>query len=162
MMRYFAVLFVLLATFTIDAREPWPPKDGLGKDLPKELSAAYWFVSDANRNKFPYPDEVQKLFYDSRVRLEFWSMVGIMARIAKKGNGRVSPRDQAILEGAFNRFGGALLINRRYARLPDWKRDKIARGMRIFATTDISTAIILLHSIAEVERYAKQKKNQSR
>ena len=71
MMRYFAVLFVLVATHTIDAREPWPPKDGLGKDLPKELSAAYWFVSDANPNMFPYPDEVEKLFYDVGVRIVF-------------------------------------------------------------------------------------------
>ena len=60
--RFFAVLFVLLATFTIDAREPWPPKDGLGKDLPKELSAAYWYASDMNPKKFPYPDEVQSGF----------------------------------------------------------------------------------------------------
>ena len=49
-------------THAIDAREPWPPKDGLGKDLPKELSAAYWFVSDIAPQKFPYPDEVQSGF----------------------------------------------------------------------------------------------------
>ena len=55
MTRYFAVLFVLLATHAIDAREPWPPRGGLGKDLPKELSAAYWLAADTAPESFHTP-----------------------------------------------------------------------------------------------------------
>lgn len=158
MMRYSVVLFVLVATHTIDAREPWPPKDGLGHDLPKELSAAYWFVSDADPRKFPYPDEVESLFYDFNVRMKFWFMVGRMMEIAKRGNGRVLPEDEAKLKSALQNFLGAIFANRRFARLSASKQDKTAKGMRDFAATQVAGQIIWLHSLAEAKKFSEKQK----
>lgn len=152
MTKFFVVLFVLLATHTIDAREPWPPKDGLGHDLPKELSAAYWFVSDADPRKFPYPDEVQALFYDFDVRIKFWFMVGRMMEIAKRGNGKVLPEDQTKLKDAVQRFFLSLRSNRSFARLSAFKQKKIALGMHGLGVTQLAAEIILLHSLKDVEQ----------
>ncbi len=157
-MRYFAVLFALLATHTIDAREPWPPKDGLGKDLPKELSAAYWFVSDADPRKFPYPDEVQTLFYDFDVRIKFWFMVGRMMQIAKRGNGKVLPEDEAKLKATFEKFLLSLFSNKYFARMPESKQNQVSKGMRDFATIEITGRIIMIHSLNETVREAKRQK----
>ena len=156
--RFFAVLFVLLATFTIDAREPWPPKDGLGKDLPKELSAAYWYASDMNPKKFPYPDEVERLFYDFNTRAKFWFLVGRMMEIAKRGNGRMLREDEANLKVALDGFLTAIFSNNRFVRLSKLKQRKIAMGMKDFAATEIAARVIYIHSLAEAERYIRQKK----
>ena len=93
MTRFFAVLFVLLATQTIDARD-WPPNHVLGKDLPKDLSAAYRFAASKDGWKFPYSGEVERLFYDSNVRTKFWFMAARMMEVAKRGNGKVLPEDE--------------------------------------------------------------------
>ena len=161
MTRYFAVLFVLLATQTIDAREPWPPKDGLGKDLPKELSAAYRFASNTAPPKFPYPDEVERLFHDFNARSKFWFLVGRMMEIAKRGNGRMLREDEAKLKVGLDGFLTAIFSNNRFVRLSKLKQWKIAMGMKDFAATEIAARVIYIHSLAEAERY-KQKKNQSR
>ncbi|MXZ00009.1 hypothetical protein F4Y93_04935 [Candidatus Poribacteria bacterium] len=161
MMRFFAVLFVLAATHTIDARQPWPPKHVLGKDLPKDLSAAYRFVSEKNSWKFPYPDEVQSLFYDYDVRMKFWFMVSRMMEVAKRGNGKVLPEDEAKLKAALQNFLVAIFSNDRFLRLSKLKQRKIATGMRDFGATEIAGRIIYIHSLAELERFAKEK-NQSR
>ena len=162
MTRYFAVLFVLLATFTIDARQPWPPKDGQGKDLPKELSQAYRYVSDANPKKFSYPDEVETLFYDLNVRSKFSFMVGRMMEIAKRGNGRMLREDEAKLKSALDGFLKAIFANSRFARLPKLKQRQIAHAVKDFAATEIAARVIYIHSLAEIERFAKEKKKQSR
>ena len=158
MTRYFAVLFVLLATHTIDARQPWPPKHVLGKDMPKDLSAAYRFVSEKDSWKFPYPDEVQSLFYDFNVRMKFWFMVGRMIEIAKRGNGKVLPEDEAKLKSALQNFLVAIFANDRFARMSDLKQNKIATAMRNFGAIEITGRIIYIHSLAAAERFAKQKK----
>ncbi len=158
MTRYFAVLFVLLATHAIDAREPWPPRGGLGKDLPKELSAAYWLAADTAPRKFPYPDEVERLFYDFNVRAKFSFMVVRMMEIAKRGNGRVSPGDEAKLKIALDNFLKAIFANSRFARLTKLKQRQIAHAVKDFAATEIAARVIYIHSLAEIERYSKQKK----
>ena len=155
MTRFFAVLFVLLATFTIDARQPWPPKD-LGKDLPKDLSAAYWHASDIAPKKFPYPVEVESLFYDLKVRTMFWGMVGRMMEI---GGGKPSAEDDAKVKAALNKLLVVTFTNRRFAGLPALKQRKIAKGMGVFATTEIAARVIYIHSLAEVEQYLREKKN---
>ena len=162
MTRYFAVLFVLLATHIIDARQPWPPKHVLGKDMPKDLSAAYRFVSEKDSWKFPYPDEVQSLFYDFNVRMKFWFMVGRMIEIAKRGNGKVLPEDEAKLKSALQNFLVAIFANDRFARMSDLKQNKIAKGMRDFGSIEIAARIIWIHSLAEAEWFIRQKKKQSR
>ena len=160
--RYFAVLFVLLAMLTADAREPWPPQGGLGKDLLKELSAAYWFASDNNPKKFPYPDEIERLFYDLNVRAKFTFLVARMMELTKRGNGQILKADEGRLKVALDGFLTAIFSNNRFARLPPLKQRKIAKGMRDFAAIEITARIIYIHSLAEIERYSKQKKNQSR
>ena len=157
--RFFAVLFVLLATFTIDAREPWPPKGGLGKDLPKELSAAYRFASNTAPQKFPYPDEVERLFHDFNTRSKFWFLVGRMMEIAKRGNGRVLQEDEVKLKAALNGFLTAIFANSRFVRLSKLKQRKIAMGMKDFAATEIAARVIYIHSLAEAEQYLREKKN---
>ena len=159
MTRYIAVLFVLVATHAIDAREPWPPKDGLGKDLPKELSAAYWFVSDIAPQKFPYPDEVQTLLYDFNVRNKFWFMTGRMMEIAKRGNGRVLREDEEKLKVGLDGFLTAIFANRRFARLSKLKQRKIAMGMKDFAATPLAASIIKVHSLKEIRQHIEKKKN---
>ena len=160
MTRYIAVVFVLLATHTIDAREPWPPKDGLGKDLPKELSQAYRYVSDANPKKFSYPDEVETLFYDLNVRSKFSFMVGRMMEIAKRGNGRMLREDEAKLKSALDGFLVAVFSNRRFAHMSKLKQRQIAKAMSAFGSIEITARVIYIHSLAEIERFAKEKKKQ--
>ena len=157
--RFFAVLFVLLATHTIDARQPWPPKDGLGKDLPKELSAAYRYASDIAPKKFPYPDEVQTLFYDFNVRTKFWFLVGRMMEIAKRGNGRMLQKDEAKLKAALDGFLVAIFSNNRFARMSKLKQREIAKAMKDFAATEITARVIYIHSLAEAERYKQGRGN---
>ena len=159
--RTLLLFFVLLTTQTIDAREPWPPKD-LGKDLPKDLSAAYWHASDIAPKKFPYPDEVETLFYDLNVRSKFSFMVGRMMEIAKRGNGRMLREDEAKLKVALDGFLTAIFSNNRFVRLSKMKQRKIAKGMRDFAVTEIAARVIYIHSLAEAEKYIRQKKKQSR
>ena len=154
--KFFAVLFVLLATQTIDARQPWPPKD-LGKDLGKDLSAAYRFVSEKDSWKFPYPDEVQSLFYDFRVRNMFSHMVSQMLLIAKRGNGRVLPADEAKLKNALVKFAEAVFANKRFARMSKSKQTRIAKAMRNFGAIEITGRIIYIHSLAAAERFAREK-----
>ena len=161
MNRYIAVLFVLLAIHAIDAREPWPPKD-LGKDLPKDLSAAYWHASDIAPKKFPYPDEVETLFYDLNVRSKFSFMVGRMMEIDKRGNGKVLPEDEAKLKAALDGFLVAIFSNRRFAGLPALKQRVVAKAMGNFAAAEIAARVIWIHTLADIEWLAKQKKNQSR
>ena len=88
--------------------------------------------------------------------------MAVTAILVDSGGGKVLPKDKGKLKEAFRNFDRALLKNRAFARMLAWKRNRIARGMRVFAATDISASIILVHSLAEAERYAKQKKNQSR
>ena len=161
-MRYFAVLLLSLAIHTIDAREPWPPKDGLGKDLPKELSAAYWYASDIAPKKFPYPDEVERLFYDLNVRAKFSFLVARMMELTKRGNGQILPTDEGKFMAAFDKFLEAIFTNRRFARLSKLKQRQIVHAMKDFGAIEITARIIYIHSLAEIERYSKQKKNQSR
>ena len=159
--RFFAVVFVLLTTQTIDAREPWPPKD-LGKDLPKDLSAAYWHASDIAPKKFPYPDEVETLFYDLNVRSKFSFMVGRMMEIAKRGNGRMLREDEAKLKAALDGFLVAIFSNRRFAGLPALKQRVVAKAMGNFTTAEIAARVIWIHTLADIEWLAKQKKKRSR
>ena len=159
MTRYFAVLFVLLATHAIDAREPWPPKDGLGKDLPKELFQAYRYVAEADPKKFPYPDEVESLLYDFDVRSKFWFLVGRMMEIAKRGNGRVLREDEEKLKVGLDGFLTAIFANRRFARLSKLKQRKIAMGMKDFAATPLAASIIKVHSLKEIRQHIEKKKN---
>ena len=154
MTRFFAVLFVLLATQGSDARQPWPPKD-LGNNLQKDLSAAYWHASDNNPRKFPYPDEVESLFYDLKVRTMFWGVVNKMMEI---GDGKLSAEDSAKVKAAYDKLIVAIASNRRFARMPALKQRKIAKGVGVFATTEIATRVIYIHSLAEAERYIRQKK----
>ena len=158
MTRIFAVLFVLLATHTIDARQPWPPNHALGKDLPKDLSAAYRFAASKDGWKFPYPDEVESLFYDYDVRMKFWFMAARMMEIAKRGNGKVLPEDEKKLMSALKKFLEAVFANKRFARMSEPKQTRIATAMRNFAAIGITAEIIWIHSLAEIERYSKQKK----
>ena len=158
MTRFFAVVFVLLATQTIDAREPWPPRDGQGKDLPKELSQAYRYISDIAPQRFPYPVEVERLFSDFNGRTKFWFLVGRMMEIAKRGNGRVLREDEEKLKVALDGFLAAIFGNDRFARLSKLKQRKIAKGMKDFAATEITARVIYIHSLAEAERFNKQKK----
>ena len=134
---------------------------GLGKDLPKELSQAYRYVSEANPKKFPYPDEVQTLLYDFNVRSKFWFMTGRMMELAKRGGGRVLAEDEEKLKAALDGFLVAIFSNNRFARMSKLKQRQIAKGMKDFAATEITARVIYIHSLAEGERY-KQKKNQSR
>ena len=154
-------VLVVLATHTIDAREPWPPKD-LGKDLPKELSQAYRYVAEADPKKFPYPDEVQTLFYDLNVRSKFSFMVGRMMEIDKRGNGKILPEDEAKLKAALDGFLVAIFSNRRFAGLPALKQRVVAKAMGNFAAAEIAARVIWIHTLADMEWLAKQKKKQSR
>ena len=156
-MRYFAVLFVLLATQTIDARQPWPPNHVLGKDMSKDLSAAYRFAAYKDGWKFPYPDEVERLFYDYNVRMMFWSMAARMMEIAKRGNGRILPEDEAKLKVALTKFLEAVFANKRFARMSEPKQTRIATAMRNFAAIGITAEVIYIHSLAVIERAAKEK-----
>ncbi|MDE0396353.1 MAG: hypothetical protein OXL96_00960 [Candidatus Poribacteria bacterium] len=158
----FLCLILLLATQTIDAREPWPPKGGLGKDLPKELSAAYWYASDIAPRKFLYPDEVERLFYDFNVRNKFSFLVARMLELAKRGNGRILPADEGKLKVALDNFLKAFFTNKRFLRLSKLKQRQIVHAVKDFAATEIAGRIVLIHSLAEIERFSKQKKNQSR
>ena len=161
MMRFFAVLFVLLATHTIDARQPWPPKHVLGKDMSKDLSAAYRFVSEANPKKFPYPDDVQRLFYDYNIRMMFWSMVARSTEIARRGKGKVLPEDEKKLMSALTKFADAVFANKRFAQMSKLKQRKIATAIRDFGYTEIAGRVIYIHGLAELERIAREK-NRSR
>ena len=154
MMRYFAVLFALLATHTIDARD-WPPNHVLGKDLPKDLSAAYRFAASKDGWKFPSPDEVERLFYDSNVRAKFWFMAARMMEIAKRGNGKVLPEDEKKLMVVLTKFLEAVFANKRFARMSGPKQTRIATAMRNFAAIGITAEIIWIHTLAEAERRKK-------
>ena len=158
MMRYITVLFVLLATQTIDARQPWPPKHALGKDLSKDLSAAYRFVSENNPKKFPYPDDVESLFYDHNVKMMFWSMVGRMIAIAGRGKGKVLPEDESNLLSALTRFADAIFANKRFARMSKPKQRKIATAMRNFGYTEIAGRVIYIHGLAVLQQSVKERK----
>ena len=158
MTRYIAVLFVLLATHAIDARETWPPKDGLGHDLPKELSQAYRYVAEADPKKFPHPNEVQTLLYDFDVRSKFWFMTGRMMELAKRGNGRVLAEDEEKFKAALDVFLEAIFTNRRFARMSKLKQRQIAKAMSAFSQIEITARVIYIHSLAEIKRY-RQKKN---
>ena len=159
MTRFFAVLFVLLATHTIDARQPWPPKHVLGKDMPKDLSAAYRFVSNTAPQKFPYPDEVERLFHDFNTRSKFWFLVGRMMEIAKRGNGRMLREDEAKLKVGLDGFLAAIFGNDRFVRLSKLKQRKIAKGMKDFAATPLAASIIKVHSLKEIRQHIEKKKN---
>ncbi|MYC13761.1 MAG: hypothetical protein F4Y39_08550 [Gemmatimonadetes bacterium] len=162
MTRYFTViLFVLVTTHVTDAREPWPPKGGLGHDLPKELSAAYRFASNSNLWKFPYPDDVQNLFYDFDVRIKFWFMTARMIDMAKRGNGKVLPEDQPKFKAAVQNFFQSLRSNRKFARMSDSKQKKIALAMHDFASLPLAAGVVTVHSLNsmnEMIRHAEKQK----
>ena len=100
MMRYFVVLFVLVAIHTIDAREPWPPKDGLGKDLPQRNCLRHTGSPRmATLKSSLIPMEVERLFYDFDVRIKFWFMVGRMIEIAKRGERQSFTRGSGEVKG---------------------------------------------------------------
>ena len=82
-----------------------------------------------------------------------------MMQIAKRGNGRVSPGDEAKLKIALDNFLKAIFANSRFARLPKLKQRQIAHAVKDFAATEIAARVIYIHSLAEAEQYLREKKN---
>ena len=78
--------------------------------------------------------------------------------IAKRGNGRMLREDETKLKVALDGFLTATFSNNRFVRLSKLKQRKIAMGRKDFAATEIAARVIYIHSLAEVERYSKQKK----
>ena len=88
-------------------------------------------------------------------------MVSQMLLIAKRGNGRVLPADEAKLKNALVKFVEAIFANKRFVRMSKSKQNRIATAMRNFGAIEITGRIIYIHSLAAAEWFAKQKKKQS-
>ena len=130
------------------------PQKTLGKDLRKDLTAAYGFVSSENPEKFRHPNDVQLLFQDLKVREGFLFLVGETMIVAKRGNGRVLPMDKEKLNEAFVKFAEALFANRHFASLAAPEQNNIVATIRDFAGTEIAAKIVYIHS-PTVEQFFK-------
>ena len=75
-----------------------------------------------------------------------------MMQIAKTGNGKVLPEDEAKLKTALQNFLAAIFTNRRFARLSAFKQKKIATGMKDFAVTRIARNAIRIYALNDLIR----------